>query len=164
MLKVPAQEAPEPAIQGGDLQAQHAGRWLNTQCSMVSRCAGGAVYGFDGSGAVLLAGWPDSSYNPALALDLIARAAGQRERLDLPHGDAGTRLIQPITLYGADSDLVVVLDVDTRDPGQLKVIGNLLGWGSEWLTVPLLSSMPGCGKLSISGSFSGEYRWRFLSL
>ena len=141
---MPVQQAPEPAKQPDAPHAQYAGQWLNTQCSMVSQCLGGAVYGFDGTRLVLLASWPDSAFDPGVSPQQLGQLRDKGQRLEIPlppdrEGAAASvsRLVQPIQLYGAPSDLLVVLDVETQEPGQLRAIGNLLGWGSEWLPMAL---------------------------
>lgn len=139
MLKLISGKAPDPAIQAAQLQAHHAQRWLQTQCSMIRLCRGGAIYKYQDGEAALLAVWPDSDYDPAVTLEALERAcvSGERLELALPAGSAGTRLVHPIKLFGASGDLLVVVDVDTRQQPELKAIGNLIGWGSEWLPMAL---------------------------
>jgi RND family efflux transporter MFP subunit len=139
MLKVPAQQAPESAAGVDDSPTVHTQHWLATQCGMISHCVGGGVYLCDGGGATIVARWPDADFDPGVSSETIQKIRQDSERAIqmLPGEAGGTRLLQPIRLYGSDSWLLVVLDVDTRDQAELKVIGNLLGWGAEWLPIAL---------------------------
>ena len=111
-------------------------RWLETQCAMISQARRAAIFACDATeGVRLLCTWPEDQATPFVSQESVAAtiAGDRRKTRALADGD-GARLLRPVypDKEGIPT-LVVVLDLDTRDKAQLRIIENLLAWGTEWL-------------------------------
>ncbi len=123
------------------LSAEQAGiarRWLLTQCGMISQARSGTLFLCDDSPDNLqtVCQWPDGAESVVVTPELAAvLAEGEPAQLDL--GDGGTRLLKVVPGMPAATTLCVVFDVDSNDAKHLKIIANLLDWGTEWLAYAL---------------------------
>ncbi|MDJ0878501.1 MAG: HlyD family efflux transporter periplasmic adaptor subunit [Halieaceae bacterium] len=118
--------------------ANRARRWLMTQCGMISKARGGAVMVQDADSQSLrvVCLWPQD-YESIVPTSEFSTALVDREPARLSIADSHTRLLKPLPATEPALPLLVVLDIETGDDKQLKVIDNLLAWGMEWLAYTL---------------------------
>ncbi len=118
-----------------------AKRWLLTQCGMIGRASGGAIFvpSPSADSPQPLCHWPED-HGPIMPTEEFSRALATAEpiRLVLPNGQ--TRLIRSTPSSDLSAALLVVLDVESTDNKQLLAIENLLAWGAEWLAYSLQQS------------------------
>lgn len=113
-----------------------ASRWLETQCAMISQARRAAIFALDErDGIHLLCSWPEDQATPFVSADTVSQAmSGNAGKTRAFSEGEGARLLRPVRIRPEGKPgLAVVLDVETRDKGQLRVIENLLSWGTEWL-------------------------------
>jgi multidrug resistance efflux pump len=118
--------------------ADKARRWLLTQCGMINRARGGAVFVMAPGNDLptVLCQWPEDSGPIVPGQEFIAAlASGKAVRLALSEGK--TRLLRPVPAADQAGNLLVVLDIDPAEDRQLEVIENLISWGAEWLAYTL---------------------------
>ncbi len=115
----------------------NARRWLLTQCGMISQTRRGLLLQADSAGKLtVVCQYPDDNGSLDLTPEL-ARAVSNGDATEHDLGDGVTRLLRPIPGALPAGKLLLVFDADTADSRHLRVIGNLLDWGAEWLAYSL---------------------------
>lgn len=103
---------------------------------MIGQARRAAIFACDAAeGVRLLCTWPEEQATPFVSQEsVVAAIEGHRRKTRAIADGDGARLLRPVY---PDKEgvppLVVVLDLDTRDKAQLRIIENLLAWGTEWL-------------------------------
>lgn len=116
--------------------AAKARRWLETQCAMISQAKRAAIFELDDrNGISLLCSWPEDQATPFVSAKTVSKVmSGDAAKTRVFSEGEGARLLRPVRLDSNNRPaLAVVLDLETRDKSQLRVIENLLSWGTEWL-------------------------------
>jgi RND family efflux transporter MFP subunit len=101
---------------------------------MISQARRAAIFAVEpGDELRLLGRWPEADEALTVTPDSVAATlkGGQRKTRAVTQGD-GARLLRLVVAEGAPT-LLLVLDLESRDKGQLRIIENLLAWGAEWL-------------------------------